>query len=136
VKDFRNLKVWDKAHSLTLDIYRTTGAFPREELYGITSQMRRASSSVAANIAEGYGRGGDGDFHRFLNTAAGSVVELEYFLLLSRDLGMLSEQCYDDLQSRVAVLQRMLSGLLRTVADTRSKASNKLANCPELVARS
>ncbi len=126
MKDFRKLKVWDKAHALTLDIYRATVAFPREEVYGITSQMRRASSSVAANIAEGYGRGSDGGFHRFLNTAAGSAVELEYFLLLYRDLGMISEQGYDDLQSSVAELQRMLSGLLPTVADARRKA------CPQV----
>jgi four helix bundle protein len=121
VKDFRNLKVWDKAHSLTPEIYRASAGFPGDERYGITSQIRRASASVAANIAEGYGRGGDGDFHRFLNTAAGSAVELEYFLLLSRDLKILPDQSYDDLQSKVAEVQRMLSGLLRTVAVARQK---------------
>ena len=121
VKDFRKLKVRHKAHVVALDIYRHTNGFPREELYGITSQMRRASTSVAANIAEGYGRGGDGDFHRFLSTAAGSAVELEYFLLLARDLGMLDQTAYDSLQEQVVELQRMLSGLLRTVATARQK---------------
>ena len=81
MKDFRQLKVWDRAHTLTLGIYRATAGFPREELFGIKSQMRRASSSIAANLAEGCGGTGDGDFHRFINPAAGSAVELEYFLL-------------------------------------------------------
>ncbi len=122
MKDFRKLNVWEKAHALTLAVYRATGVFPREELYGIISQMRRASASVAANIAEGCGRQGDGEFHRFLNTAAGSAVEVEYFLLLSRDLGMLSFDRYDDLQKQVIEVERMLAGLLRTVASARKKS--------------
>jgi len=89
MKEFRRLTVWEKAHGLTLAIYHATAKFPREELYGLTSQMRRCSASVPANIAEGCGRTGDGDFHRFLNIAAGSLFELEYFILLSRDLGFL-----------------------------------------------
>jgi four helix bundle protein len=125
MKDFRKLRVWERAHALTLAIYRDTGAFPREELYGITSQMRRAGASVAANIAEGYGRGGDGEFHHFLNTAAGSAVELEYFLLLAKDLGMLTTDVYDDRQKQTVEVQRMLSGLLRTVASTRQKQNLK-----------
>ncbi len=119
MKDFRKLIVWEKAHALTLAIYRETAGCPREELYGITSQMRRASASVAANIAEGCGRAGDGGFHRFLNTSAGSAVEVEYFLLLARDLGLLSSARYDKLQTQVIEVQRMLSGLLRTVAIAR-----------------
>jgi four helix bundle protein len=102
MKDFRQLKVWDKAHELTLGIYRATAGFPREELFGITSQMRRASSSIAANLAEGCGRTGDGDFHRFINTAAGSAVELEYFLLLARDLGLLSTGTHEQLQGNMS----------------------------------
>lgn len=125
MKDFRKLKVWEKAHTLTLAIYRDTGAFPREELYGVTSQMRRTSASVAANIADGYGRGGDGEFHHFLNTASGSAVELEYFLLLARDLGMLPDDAYSELQQHVVEVERMLSGLLRTVANTRIQQNHK-----------
>jgi len=121
MKDFRKLAVWEKAHVLTLAIYRATTGFPREELYGITSQMRRASASVAANIAEGYGRGRDGEFYHFLNLAAGSAVELEYFLLLSRDLGLFSVDAYSDLQNQAIEVQRMLSGLLRTVATARKE---------------
>lgn len=134
MKDFRKLAVWEKAHGLTLAIYRETVAFPRQEVYGITSQMRRASASIAANIAEGCGRGGDGDFHRFLNTSAGSAVELEYFLLLAKDLGMLSKDVYDGLQQQVLEVERMLSGLLRTVGMTR-QASTKIRSS-KLVARS
>jgi four helix bundle protein len=119
MKDFRRLNVWEKAHALTLGIYRATATFPREELYGITSQMRRCSASVAPNLAEGCGRTGDGEFHRFLNTAAGSVVELEYFLLLSRDLSLLSAEMYEKLQEEVLEVQRMLASLLRKVDSAR-----------------
>jgi len=77
VKDFKDLKVWSKAHSLTIDVYKTTRQFPREELFGITSQMRRAASSIGANIAEGACRRGDVDFARFLQIAVGSASALE-----------------------------------------------------------
>src|SRR5208337_4146470 len=89
--------------------------FPREEMFGITSQMRRSSSSIAANIAEGCGRTGNGEVHRFLNTAAGSAMELEYFLLLSRDLNFLSSEPYEDLSEHVREVQRMLASLIRRV---------------------
>jgi four helix bundle protein len=90
VRDFRTLKVWEKAHLVTLAVYRLTEGFPKCELYGITSQMRRCSASVAANIAEGW-RTGNGDFHRFLSTAMGSATELDYFMLLSRDLAFVDD---------------------------------------------
>ncbi len=125
MKDFRKLTVWAKAHKLTLDIYLETTGFPRQEMYGITSQMRRAAASIPANIAEGYGRGGDGEFQYFLNIAAGSAVELEYFLLLARDLNMLAADHYAKLQEEIIEVQRMLSGLLRTVASARK--TSKLA---------
>ena len=86
MKNFRELKVWEKAHLLTIDIYRITATFPKEEMYGLTSQIRRASSSIPANIAEGCGRGSDNDFRRFLQIAMGSASELEYHLLLAHDL--------------------------------------------------
>src|SRR5271157_2575695 len=119
MKDFRQLKVWEKAHALTLAIYRATAAFPREEAYGITSQMRRCSASVAANVAEGCGRTGNGDFHRFLNIAAGSAVELEYFVLLARDLDFIPLKSYGTLQEDILEVQRMLASLLRKVDGTR-----------------
>ncbi len=78
MKNFRDLKVWEKAHALTLDSYRGTNGFPRQELFGITSQIRRTAASIAANIAEGCGKRGNGEFQRYLNIAAGSASELEY----------------------------------------------------------
>jgi four helix bundle protein len=86
VEDFKNLKVWVKAHQLTLIVYRTTIAFPKEEIYGLTSQLRRAASSIGADIAEGCGRRSDGEMRRFLQIARRSANELEYHLLLARDL--------------------------------------------------
>jgi four helix bundle protein len=115
MKDFRRLTVWERALRLTLDVYKITSTFTREELYGLTSQMRRSSASIAANIAEGCGRTGNGEFHEFLNTAADSAVELEYFLLLSCDLGFVSQDRYDSLQAKIVEVERMLAALLRKV---------------------
>ena len=83
MQSFRNLKVWEKAHRLTLDVYRSTKMFPRDETYGLTSQIRRAAGSIGANIAEGSCRKGDCEFSRFLQIAMGSASELEYHLLLA-----------------------------------------------------
>ena len=89
MKDFRQLKVWEKAHQLALQVYKTTVNFPREELYGLTSQIRRSSMSIPTNIAEGCGRHTDAEFARFLQIAMGSASETEYQLLLARDLEFL-----------------------------------------------
>ena len=115
MRDFREFKVWEKAHSLTLDIYRNTAHFPREELYGLTSQLRRSSSSIPANIAEGCGRGGNKELARFLQIGMGSASELEYHILLARDLTYIPESIYDPLQHRVVEIKRMLSSLLYKV---------------------
>ena len=87
--DFKRLAVWKASHELVLQIYQRTASFPRHELFGLTAQMRRATVSIAANIAEGRGRQGDREFARFITIALGSVSELEYFLLLANDLGYL-----------------------------------------------
>jgi len=121
VRDFRKPTVWAKAHELTLEIYRVTSHFPKEEIYGITSQMRRCSASIPANIAEGCGRSGDGDFHRFLSMAAGSSVELEYFLLLSRDLGFLNGEAHETANEKLMQVQKMLAVLSRTVNESRRR---------------
>jgi four helix bundle protein len=113
MKDFRELKVWQKAHDLTLAVYRVTRDFPREELYGLTSQIRRASASIAANLAEGCGRNGDAEFARFCSIAMGSASELEYHLLLARDLKLFKPGDYDDLEPRVTELKRMLTALFQ-----------------------
>jgi four helix bundle protein len=113
VQDFRNLKVWEKAHALTLDVYKASKIFPREEMYGLTSQMRRASSSIGANIAEGVCRRGDVDFARFLQIAVGSASELEYHLLLARDLELMGAQDYQRLSNETIEVKRMLASLMQ-----------------------
>ena len=94
MRDFKDLVVWEKAHGLTLELYAVTRTFPKEELYGITSQIRRSAASIGANLAEGCGRRGDGEFGRFLLIAMGSASELTYHLLLARDLHLLKEADY------------------------------------------
>jgi four helix bundle protein len=113
VKDFRDLTVWQKAHHLTLDVYRVTASFPRDELYGLTSQLRRSASSVAANLAEGCGRNGDAELARFCSIAMGSASELEYHLLLARDLTLIKAPDHEELALRATELKRMLTGLLQ-----------------------
>ena len=89
MKNFKELIVWRKAHKMTLDVYEATGSFPKEELYGLTSQLRRSSASMGANIAEGSGRRSNNEICRFLQIARGSASEAEYHLLLARDLRFL-----------------------------------------------
>ncbi len=115
MKDFRELKVWEKAHELTLSIYRATDTFPKDELYGLTAQVRRASMSIATNIAEGCGRGSDADFAHFLQIAMGSACETEYQLVLSHDLGYLQPDQYQGLQESIEEIKRMISSLLKTL---------------------
>lgn len=113
MRDFKQLKVWETAHRLTLAVYKLTGRFPRDELYGLTSQMRRASSSVPANIAEACGRGTKAEFAHFLQIAFGSATELEYHLLLSRDLEFLKGTDHDALANEVIEIKRMLSSFIQ-----------------------
>jgi four helix bundle protein len=113
VQDFRNLKVWEKAHALTLDVYRCSKAFPKDETYGLTAQVRRASASIGANIAEGSCRNGDIDFARFLQIAAGSASEVQYHLLLAHDLELLKKSDYERLSDEVVEVKRMLASLLQ-----------------------
>jgi four helix bundle protein len=112
VRDFRKLQVWEKAHELTQAVYRTTITVPTEELFGLTSQIRRASSSIPANIAEGCGRDGDAEFKRFLQIAMGSASELEYHLLLAHDLGYIEHEDYPRLEQNVTEVKRMLTGFI------------------------
>ena len=113
MKDFRELQVWRKAHELTLAVYQITASFPREELYGLTAQLRRAGSSIAANLAEGCGRNGDAELARFCSMAMGSASELEYHLLLAHDLKLIQTKDYDALDQRAVELKRMLTVLLQ-----------------------
>jgi four helix bundle protein len=115
VRDFKDLTFWQKAHQLTLSTYRVTADFPRSELFGITSQMRRAAISIEANIAEGCGRWGDGEFGRFLQIAAGSASELECHLLIARDLRFLPPSEHRKLKAALDEICKMLTALRQRV---------------------
>jgi four helix bundle protein len=125
MKDFRDLMVWQKSHQLALAAYRHTGSFPADERFGLTSQIRRSAASVPANIAEGCGRRGNAEFHRFLQMAMGSASEVEYDFLLARDLNYLDAKTHKNLTSQVEEVKRMLSSLLLKVEGERyqSKAA-------------
>ncbi|OFV89162.1 MAG: four helix bundle protein [Acidobacteria bacterium RBG_16_68_9] len=112
MQDFRKLKVWEKAHALVLDAYRSTQGFPRDEAHGLTAQVRRAAVSIPSNIAEGCGRSGDREFARFLRMALGSASELEYHYLLAHDLALLTDGDFKRLTEGVIEVKRMLTGLV------------------------
>jgi len=126
MQDFRKLKVWQKRHSLVLRIYNATCTFPDSERYGLTSQMRRAAASVPANIAEGCTRSGRMEFRQFLYISAGSASELDYLLLLGRDLRLLAEKQYEALYSSLYEVRRMLTALIE-----RPSASNAKPPSPD-----
>jgi four helix bundle protein len=115
MKNFRDLQVWEKAHSLTLASYRITKEFPKQEMYGMSSQIRRCAASIPANIAEGCGKRGNGEFQRYLNIATGSASELEYHFLLAHDLNFISDPNYNELNDRIIEVKRMLASLARKV---------------------
>lgn len=113
MQDFKNLKVWRRAHELTLDIYATTRSFPPEEAFGLRMQMRRSAASIGLNIAEGCGRRGDAEFGRFLQIAMGSASELEYQVMLAKDLLFLSGTQAVRLSASVQEVKKMTAVLLR-----------------------
>ena len=117
MRNYRELKVWQRAHQLTLDLYKVTRSFPQYEQYGLTSQIRRAASSIGANLAEGCGRRGDAEFARFVLIAMGSASELDYHLLLARDLAFLQPKDYERLAAELAEIRRMLTSLLLKVKE-------------------
>jgi len=115
MRDFKKIQVWKKAHELTLRLYKVTATFPKEELYGLTSQIRRASASIPANIAEGCGRDTQAELAHSIHIASGSASELEYHLLLAHDLGYIDVETYPDLEKTVIEIKRMLYGFEKTV---------------------
>ena len=115
MRDFKKIQVWEKAHRLTLQLYEITASFPKEELYGLTSQIRRAASSIPANIAEGSGRNTQGELARFIHIAGGSASELEYHLILAHDLGYFDSKIYPELDMAINEIKRMLHGFERSV---------------------
>jgi four helix bundle protein len=125
MRDFRQIRVWLKAHESTLEIYKTTATFPCDERYGLTSQLRRAVSSIPANIAEGYGRGGDAELARFLQIGMGSAYEVEYHTLLARDLQLFDSLIYESLQDRIVEVKRMLAALLIKVRAGKGRADSR-----------
>jgi four helix bundle protein len=118
MKDFRKLDVWIKAHACTLAIYKATRSFPKEEKFGITSQLQRACVSVSTNISEGCGRNGDKELKRFLEIAMGSASETEYLILLARDLQYCDETTFQKLADDITEVKRMLASFIgRLTAD-------------------
>ena len=112
MRNFRKYKVWELGHEVTLDVYKLSNEFPKDERFGITSQMRRCSSSVPANIAEGCGRETEKEFKRFLVIANGSATKLEYFLILITDLKFAEQESVDKLVEKVDQLKRSLNRLI------------------------
>lgn len=115
VKSYRDLEVWDRAHRLVLDVYRLTNPFPRSEQFGIVSQLRRAAYSIPANIAEGFGRKSTKELLQFLSVANGSLEELRYFLVLSRDLRYLSPTDLQRLELDLKAIAQMMEALARSL---------------------
>ena len=115
MRNYKELRVWERAHLLTLAIYKATTGFPRHELFGLTSQMRRCAASIGTNLAEGCGRRSNPEMARFIQIAMGSASELDYELLLSRDLHLLPLTEYESLQKELSEVRRMLAALYQTV---------------------
>ncbi len=124
IKSFEDLEVWRKAHELTLLIYRLTRAFPPDERFGLISQLRRASSSVAANIAEGYGRRTTKELLRILRIANGEAEETRYFSLLSKDLSYMNQQEFDTVNQWCQSVSQLLSALGRSLQASAARVSS------------
>ena len=119
MRDFKKLEVWERAHQLTLVVYKATASFPNNELYGLTSQVRRAAVSIPANIAEGCGRDSEGELTHFLQIAMGSASELEYHLLLAHDLGFIDSEIYQQLSTDLGILRRKLNVFIQKLKANR-----------------
>lgn len=132
MKDFKDLVVWQKALELEIMLYRVTRKFPKEEIYGLTSQVRRSAGSIGANIAEGCGRRSDGELGRFVQISRGSASELEHHLLIAKALGFLSVTEWQNLQSKVSEVQRMLTAFSQTIhsglQNSKAKAARSISS--------
>ena len=125
MRDYKKYDIWKLSHSLSLEIYKITEHFPKEEVFGLTSQIRRASSSIGINIVEGCGRGSDEDFKRFLRNASGSAFEVEYILLLSKDLNYISEDKFLELSPKAEELKMKISKLILKIEEDINKKKNR-----------
>ena len=121
MSDYKKYDIWKLSHFLTLEIYKITEDFPKEEVFGLTSQIRRASSSIGINILEGCGRGSDEDFKIFLRNASGSAFEVEYILLLSKDLNYISEEKFLELSPKAEELKMKISKLILKIEEDINK---------------
>ena len=121
MRDYKKYDIWKLSHFLTLEIYKITENYPKEEIFGLTSQIRRASSSIGINIVEGCGRGSDEDFKRFLRNASGSAFEVEYILLLSKDLSYISEEKFLELSPKAEELKMKISKLILKIEEDINK---------------
>ena len=118
MRDFHKLKIWERAHKLTLLLYKVTRSFPNDELYGLTSQIRRSSASIPTNIAEGCGRDSQAEMIHFFQLAMGSSSELEYQLILAHELQYITEGAYEDLSTELIEIRRMLNIYTRKLKST------------------
>jgi four helix bundle protein len=116
MRDFKELKVWEKAHRCVLDVYRHTHDFPAKEQFGLTAHLRKSATSVPSNIAEGCGRGGEKELAQFLRIAGGSASETEYQLLLARDLGYLEDGLHQQLDTQINEVKRMLNSFVQRLS--------------------
>jgi four helix bundle protein len=126
MRNYRDLQVWKKAHDLTLELYRVSQRFPRKEMYGITGQLRRAAVSIGANLAEGYGRRTSNELARFVRVAMGSASELDYHILLCRDIGLMSSDAFSISTAKLTEVRKMLTSFLQSVEEqieTQSRAA-------------
>ena len=108
MRDFHKLGIWQRSHQLTLDVYKMSKSFPKDELFGLKSQIRRAASSIPTNIAEGCGRASNKDFAHFLQIAIGSASEVEYELLLAHDLEYINDEAFNKLTSETIAIRKMI----------------------------
>ncbi|MDF1599866.1 four helix bundle protein [Mesorhizobium sp. YIM 152430] len=122
IRSYRDLRVWNEAMELAADCYRMTTSFPRDEMFGMTAQIRRAGASIPANIAEGYGRDSTGNYVQFLKTAQGSLKELETHVLLAAKVGLVPQERSAPLLERAETVGKMLRGLMRSIRPTGGQA--------------
>jgi four helix bundle protein len=115
MRNFQSLIVWQRSHLLTLKVYRLTKQFPKEELYGLTSQIRRSAASVPTNIAEGSGRNSNAEMRKFLIISSGSLSELEYQLILSKELTYLPENTFKELNTEITEIRKMIFAFVQSL---------------------
>ena len=123
MRNFEELEVWQKAHALTLKLYRVTENFPRSEMFGLSSQIRRAAGSIGANLAEGCGRWGEAELARYVQIAMGSASELQNHLRLAKDLDFVSKPDYEAALTELTSVRQMLTALLQTLRGVRIKSA-------------